>query len=349
MTRSWVLTLFVILFVATVRADVVTMTDGSQLVGKIKSLANGKLVLETSFAGDLEIDFGKVASLETDQAMNVATSSGNQLVGPVTRSGDGLVVNTEHAPVPVNTTDLTTVWKEGEKSPDMLALEAAIAARQEALWSATVEIGGTMREGNTDKTEIRGMFELRRKTEDDLLKFYAWGKYANEDDRRNEAELVGGIDYEHNLTERFTWYTGIELEYDEFENIDLRTTVKAGVGYYWFKEETVDLRTRVGLGYLHESFTDGTNDDRGFTDLGLAVRWDIAEWVRFTHDASYRPGWDDVGDYRLRFDTGVAIPLGSSQAWKFKIGMLNEYDSRPAPGVERLDNTYYSSIVVEID
>ena len=330
-------------------ADSVTLSDGSILFGTVKGLGDGKLKLETEFAGLLEIDAAKILSIKTEQPINVALSTGDRLVGTIepNEAGDGFIVKTKFADVPITSADVQNIWTQDGKSPEQTTLEEAIAKHQ-TKWSSTIEAGGVMKEGNTDLLTARGAFELRRATDDDLLKFYIRAAYAEQDDIRSSNEIIGGVDYENWFAGRWSWYTRIELEYDEFENLDLRTTAAAGLGYRWLKRENLDLKTRAGVGYVYESFTNGVTDDKGIIDLGLAFRWDIVDDVRFTQDTNYSPSFDGADDYRLRLDTALTFPLGNSDKWKFKIGMLNEYDSMPEPGVDRLDNTYYTSFVLDV-
>ncbi len=348
-TLLLLVTVLILVGLRPVFADSVTLSDGSILFGTVKGLGGGKLKLETEFAGVLEIDAAKILSIKTEQPINVSLSTGDRLVGAIepNEAGDGFIVKTKFADVPITSADVQDMWTAGSKSPEQTTLEAAIA-KQQAKWGATIEAGGVMKEGNTDSLTARGAFELRRATDDDMLKLYIRADYAEQDDIRNANEIVGGVDYEHWFARPWSWYTRMELEYDEFENLDLRSTAAAGLGYHWLRREKLDLKTRAGVGYVHESFIDGVTDDKGIIDLGLAFRWDIVDDVRFTHDANYSPSFDGADDYRLRFDSALTIPLGSSEVWKFKVGMLNQYDSMPDAGVERLDNTWYTSFVLDV-
>ncbi len=330
-------------------ADSIVLSDGSILIGTVKGLSDGKLLFDTSFAGVLTIDASTVMSILADQPLNVALSTGDRLVGKLepNEAGDGFVVKTKFADVPITSSDVDHIWTKDSKSPEQVTLEQAIAKHQ-TKWGATIEAGGVMKEGNTDSLNVHGRFELRRSTSDDLLKFYLRAEYAEQDDIRNRSEIIGGADYEYQFADRWSWYARSELEFDEFENLDLRTTVATGVGYNWIRKDQVDLKTRAGIGYVHESFNNGTTENKAIADLGLALRWDILDWMRLTHDATYSPSFDGIEDYRLTFDSALTFPLGTSEVWKFKLGVLNEYDSLPAPGVKRLDNTYYSSIVLDV-
>ncbi len=338
-------------------ADVITLTDGSRVVGKVVELTDGKLVFETQFAGTLEIDANLVDNIESEQRLNVAIETGDRLVGPLEHNEalDEVVVSTELGQVPVPVERIQAIWPEGGESPELREMKAEVARINEefeakrAKWSASIEFGALYQEGNSDVLEGRLKGELKRKSDKDLLRFYAIGEYAEENDDRSAAEAKLGSYYEYLFNERFYWYGRSELEYDEFESLDLRVTLSTGPGFYWIKKPEHELKTFAGFGYLHETFMDDTTQDSAQLDIGLNYRLDIYEWLRFTHDAQYHPTFDGIDNYRLEFDTAVRMPLGDSKVWSLKLGVLHEYDSKPRPGVERLDTTYYANLLAEFE
>jgi putative salt-induced outer membrane protein YdiY len=337
-------------------ADVVTLTDGSRIIGVVERLAEGKLILVTEFAGTLEIDASKVVAIETDQTVNVAMASGDRLVGQIAREADTeqAVVQTEMGDVAIDADKIEAIWPKDGKSPEVLAMEAQIAKAQEeieaqqAKWAAIFEAGLFYTEGNKDIFRVNGRAELRRTSLKDLLKFYVSGEYSEEDDERSTHEIKGGAYYEYLFTQRWFGYGRMDLEYDEFENLDLRFSTIVGAGYYWLKKPEHELKTRAGIGYLHESYMDGVTTDAAQAELGLDYLVDIAPWLRFTHSTTWYPTFEALRDYRLTSDSAFLIPLGESDVWKLKLGALYEYDSIPNPGFERLDQTYYANIVLEL-
>jgi putative salt-induced outer membrane protein YdiY len=332
-----------------VHGDVVTLTDGSRLVGTIQRLGDGKLVLTTKFAGKLEIDADKVVSLATEDKVNVALESGDRLVGPMAAEADDRsVVQTVIGNLDIKLEDVTAIWPQGAKSPEQISAQKELDEKL-GKWSFTAEAGLTAREGNTDRFDAMGRMLLERKSNKDLLQFYLRGQYSEANDERNVAEVIGGILYEHNLTDRLYWYVRNQAEYDEFESIDLRYTLTTGPGYYWIKKENHELKTWAGVGYLHESYRNGDESrDDAQAEVGVAYFVDVTEWMRFTHTTTWFPTFDSLRDYRLVSDTALLMPLGTSDMWKFKIGALYEYDPIPQAGRERLDETYYANILLEL-
>ncbi len=338
------------------RADVVTLSDGSRLLGTVERMEAGKLILATKFAGTLEIDAALVVTISTDEAVHVGMDTGDQLVGPIEWKPelDRAVVETEFGGIPVSVERIEAIWPKDGKSPEVLAMEEQVAKIREemearaAKWSATFEAGLVFQEGNTDIFTVRGRGELVRTSPKDLLKFYLSGEYAEQDDQRNAHEVKGGAYYEHMISERWFVYGRSDLEYDEFESLDFRFSTAAGPGFYWLKEPDHELKTRGGLGYLHETYMDGRTNDAAQAEFGLDYRIDVTPWLQFMHGTTYYPTFDSLRDYRLVSDSAFVFPLGDSDKWKFKLGAQYEYKSLPAPGRERLDQTYYGNVVLEL-
>lgn len=339
-------------------ADVVTLADGSRLIGKIHGMMDGRLTLETQFAGTIEIDAELVQEIHVDEPVNVGMDTGDRLVGSIEWRPElnVAVVQTQLGGIPVEVAHVQAIWPVGGKSPEMLQIEKEreeFEARLEKLrpkWTFTAEVGLTKKNGNTESLEARGGLELKRKTEREELRFYLTGNYAEQDDVRDESEVILGAYYETLIDTRWFAYARSELEYDEFENLELRAHAAGGLGYYWIKEEWHELKNRVGLGIRHESYLDDTPSDTfGQLDLGVDYRLDILEWLRFTYSLTYTPGFDSIGNYRLDSDGAFLIPLAKNDQWKLKFGIRNEYDSRPAPGVKRLDTTYYANIQFNLE
>lgn len=337
-------------------ADVVTLTDGSKLLGSVERMEDGQLVLHTEFAGTLEIDASMIATVQTDEPVNVGMDTGDRLVGPIEWKPEieAGVVQTAMGGIPVKLERVSAIWPQDGESPEVRAMQEQIAkveAEAEAArarWELTAELGLLYTEGNSDTMDFRGRIEARRVAPRDLLKLYVSGEYSEENDERSAHEVKGGAYYEHLFTKRFFGYGRIDLEYDEFEDLDLRVSNALGVGYYFIKEEAHEFKGRGGIGYLHETYNDGRVEDRMEAELGIDYRLDIKEWMRFTHSTTWFPTFDGLDDYRLVSDSGLIFPLGDSDVWKIKLGALYEYDSKPNPGRERLDQTYYANLMLDV-
>jgi len=338
-------------------ADVVVLKDGSRLVGTIVRLQDGKLTLETDYAGTITINADRLERIETTEPVNIATRSGDRLVGPVGYSPDAGVttVRSEMGDIPVLAEQIDAVWQQDGKSPEVLAMEAESARLQKEIeaargrWRFIAEVGIRYTDGNTETFNVNGGIQAIHATPVDKLRFYIAARYSEDQKIRSQAEVKGGVDYERLLTDRLFVFAKIELEYDEFENIELRLTAAAGPGYYWIKDPGHELSTRVGIGYQHETYLDDSeNSNEAILEIGLDYLLEITPWMLFTHSARYYPTFESMRDYRLTFDFALVFPIGNTDMYKFKLGALWEYDALPQAGRERLDQTYYGNFVIEV-
>ena len=139
--------------VCTSSADTVWTFDGSKIVGTVKKLNENKVLIETEFAGILEVDFFKVQAIDTDSAVGVAFKSGDQLVGTIdmTPEKSPSEMQTAFGTIGIKMEDVTAIWPAGEDNPQVVALKQETEEAKEAAkpdWSARVEAGITRAEGN---------------------------------------------------------------------------------------------------------------------------------------------------------------------------------------------------------
>ncbi len=333
-------------------ADSVTVNDGSVLVGAIEKVGDGKVVIVTQIVGRVELPLSLITSMATDGPFHITFASGDQLVGtigPGTKANK-LAVESALGNISVDSDRVEYLWPAGAEDPRIAAIRESARVEIEAAkpkWVVTLEGGASRSEGNTDTLDGHGRLDVRRTTLRDRTHFFLSGVYSEQDDQRTKNEYRGGMRFENDLTEKWYWYTGLALEFDEFEDLDQRATATVGVGRFLIKSEEHELKARAGLGYRHESYEGGRTENDPTLDLGFDWRLDIAQWARLTHSTTYSPAFEQFDNYRLDMDTALVLPLKDDRI-DWKLGMRNEYNSQPQPGFDRLDNTYYTSLVFKL-
>jgi len=343
----------VLMTVAVASADVVVTTDGSRIVGKLNRFSSEGAVIETGFAGTLTIPAEKVASIATDEPMNVAATSGDVLLGKVAeqQGGPGMVVSSQIGDIPIAREKVSDVWPKGADSPQTAAQKAEYEKKLAAVtpkWTTKLEAGMSSTQGNNDTLDANGRLDIVRKTSKDRLNFFLWGQYAESENVRNKNNYGGGIRFDAFVTDRWAWYTRLRLEYDEFANLDLRATVAAGASYYWIKKDDHEFRTSLGLGYRHEEYSNGTTNKSSVLDAGFDYTVVMAPWATYNWSFAYSPSFERISDYRIFSDMGVTFPLKQDNL-AFKLGLRHEYNSNPPPGTTELDTMYYANMVISIE
>lgn len=337
--------------VATVSADVIVTTNGSRLVGTLERMTPESAVIVTAFAGKITVPANMVANIITDQVVAVRFDSGDQLIGTLGEPSPGeMVMRSDIGEIPVPREKLSDVWPQGADTPEIISLKVEQAKKLAAVtpkWTAVIEGGGSRTEGNTDTLDGRGRLDIKRQTDLDNLMFHLYGQYSENNDARTKNEYGGGVRFEAKIRNDLYWYARLELEHDEFEDLDLRTTAAAGLTRYWLDKPEHEFKTSLGLGFRHETYEDDRTLDDALIDFGLDYRVDVRPWVQFVQAVSYTPVWDDFGDFRLHSDSALVFPF-ENENLKLKSGVRYEYNSMPIAGLDRLDTTYYTNIVLNL-
>lgn len=367
MARTFALSLiFALIATSTAHADLVRLSDGSRIHGDIIQYSSAELTIETDFAGEITIAGDKISGFETDTPRVIVLKSGERLIGTLKRQDGEQILQSEllgDIPLPaknvagVYTTDEPIAEADAQvvdlrqEYEDKIAELEAREKKLEDLWSGRFEFGLNGQSGNKDRLAFNGRAETKRETETERLLLYIEGHYAEDDNERSTNEIFGGANLEVDFTQRWFAYGRGKLEFDEFEDLDLRAVITAGVGYFFIQEEDHEWKGRVGVGYQHESFDDGTTEDEAILEIGYDYRKDISEWLGFTHTLTYYPSLTDnpLDSYRLFADAALEIPLTRDKAWKVRTGVRGEYDSEPKEDIEKLDTFYFLNFVYDWD
>ena len=79
-------------------------------------------------------------------------------------------------------------------------------------------------------------------------------------------------------------------------------------------------------------------------DFGLAHEATFGD-SKIVNRVSYVPSFDDFSDFRLTHESFYEMPL-ANPAWKLRLGVNNDYTSKPGKGVEKLDTGYFTRLVL---
>lgn len=328
-----------------------SLDDGSSIEGKVIKIHEGTVYFETSFAGTLEIPQAQVVSLSSEETLNIRTEGGQVFQGPVRSEGTGAVaVDSPAGTVEAGIAEMASAWQPGERDPIVLARESELEG-QLRKWSYTASADISGDSGNTDELSTELAFQARLEGPRDIFVVYGSYDYEETDGQSTKDEQIGGIGYTNYFTEKLGWYLRQELERDIFEGVDFRSTSGGGLSYRFIREENLELLGHAGISYIYESYTDGDPDSEGFPGLDFALQldWQFAEWGKLVSTLAYLPSFGDFGDFLIEHDSGINIPLGTSDFYVLRIGLSNDYNSKATADREKLDTEYYIRLILNWD
>lgn len=316
-------------------SDEITLKDGSRLIGTIIKLRDGNLILQTEHLGKVTIDSSGIEGIQTNQINGIAMNDLSPHLGTLKYSeGQQQVILERGDARPLALTDLSLIWPADKEMP-----------KPEKLWHAQIDLGINGASGNSDRFSFLGRSEVTRKTDINKLLLYLQGYYAEDNGIRSHNEFKTGARYEWKADQRWSAYTRLEFEEDEFEALDLRSTLVFGASYKVLQKPKQTLNTRLGVGYQREDFEIAPSEDKAILDFGYDYMLKIRNWAKLTHDLTYYAGLESpTEEFRIVMNTGAEVPLTASQNWKLKVGVKHEYDDEPLPTVEDLDTIYYLNL-----
>lgn len=305
--------------------DEIKLKNGDRVSGKITSLAGGKLVVETGFAGKLVIDWAQVVSVKTDAPVKVKLATDEVLEGKLTAGQEGrLKVETSGPAQPVEV-DLAKVKYLNEPPTQ---------------WHGNLNAAGKATEGNTRTKAFLISGEGTRETEQDLLLARAIFRYGETSGTLTERNAYGLGKYQYKFTPRLYAYGSVEFLSDTFKDLDLETILSAGLGYDILKETWIDLSAEAGIAYFDNNFKISPDESHLGARASTRLRLALPLGFEFRDLFTIYPNFKDSQNFQLRNEATLGTALGGG--WNLLGGVITEYNNKPPQaGVKQTDDTYF--------
>jgi hypothetical protein len=308
--------------VAAAQADVVTTTTGERLVGEIIRVEKDVLTLSTGYSdSDFKIEWDKVASLESDRQFLVETFAGMRLTGPMK------IDPATKASVKVG--DVTVPL--GEVSV-LQPLERSFWAR----FDTGLDFGYSMTQANSaTQLTLGGNLLYRDKQVIDTVLVNVFKSTQSNAPDTQRWDL--GNDFRYLLGER--WYANTTQDFlnSDEQGLDLRTTIGGGGGRYILRSASQHLALGGGLAWTNEDYTDPLvpTKDSGEAYIGAEFMTEKLKVTDLVTRFTYYPSLTIDDRYRINYKFDLDFNLPGD--WYFRIGLFENFDSLPPPGLSRND------------
>lgn len=332
MLRKLIIPIFIALLIAhSSHGDEIRMKNGSRLIGELISIEADKVIFSTPFAGKITITQDNVDRIITDEPVTLMMEDG-------TVYRDRQIIATEKAmlveaegevPVIFDATDIEMVnpepWKLGEGYQ----------------WSGRFSLAAEAERGNSDSDE----WDFKANTEWLSLKdrYTLKGKIEYEESRGNKTEDNWYIfsKYDRFLAPGSQNYRGGKLifEYDEFEDIELRSVIGPHIGRQFSQSSRFKLEMEVGPVWVREEYGDADTDSWAGALWFIDASTDIIGFgstLYLDHDGILKV--EEPSETILNAAIGIRFPIVGGFETAFEIEY--EYDGGAVEGIDKLDTTY---------
>lgn len=335
-TKSIVLLLFFVTFLPGITAaDEVHLKNGDRLTGEVKSLEEDRLILVTSYAGEVTITWSEVAALRTDKPIKVVLTDDSVVEG-ISQPGEEKEMNLLTEKIEGGVSFYLADVKSINPKPPEPAVKI----------SARVNVGIDVKKGNTDTETYHFDGSFVARTEKN--RYRAAFKTDNEKSSGVDTadNWLGSINYDHFLSEKWFLYGNASFESDQFKDLNLRSVLGVGSGYQFIETPTTKLSGEVGFSYANEDYE--LDEDNSYPAGRLAFIIEkplFDERVMFFHNDEALFNLEDADDITIRTQTGFRFPF--YRRFNMTLQYNLDWEKMPAIGQKKTDERYLVTLGYE--
>ena len=328
----------VALATAQLSADVVETKNGTRIVGKVAKIDGGGVVVSTDFAGDITIKQSEVVAINTDGPVAVRLANGTRIDGKVSGASGSLQVAGADGTISTSVDKVASSWAAGGKDPQIAALERGWT------YEAAVDVSG--KSGNRSQLGTAANLRATLAGVSDRLAFYTAYDRQVTDGSKSADQFKAGSDYSNNFSGRYSWYVRDEGGFDRVKDIELYNVAAFGAGFDLIKAAKQTLTGRLGLSYRYEGYRNPRTTDVNSAGLDFGIAHSLQmDDSSIVNRVAVVPSFNDFNNYRLFHESFYEIPL-TNPSWKLRLGVSNDFNSKPGKGVEKMDTAYFTRLVL---
>lgn len=329
------LLLFIVLMtcleVEAAEPDSVIFTNNNYIVGEVKSMDKGVLMMETPFSdSDFAIEWEKIKEMYCTSYFLITLSDGSRFNGTIQTSNVGEIKIIEDDGTETITTHSDVVYMDGV---------------DRGFWSQlyfSVDLGIDLTKANN----------FRQVSFGSTLGYIAerWsldGSYntlnSTQDETADIKRTDGSIGFKYFLPNDWYPIASVNFLSNTEQRLDLRTTAKGGLGKYVLHTNKKYWGFSAGVNYNNENFSSDDSDRNsmeGFmgTELNL---FDVGDLTLLTTLVAY-PSITEKGRWRADYNINTKYEMPFDDDFYIKLRLTFNYDNQPVEGASETDYVFYT-------
>nr|WP_321452085.1 DUF481 domain-containing protein [uncultured Carboxylicivirga sp.] len=321
---------FILLPICSAQVDSVRFSNGQLMIGEIKSMERGVLVIETDYSdSDFEIEWKKVVWLRTKTNFMVDLENGEEYFSNINSVNDSLCQV-------INPMGLETYFKPSEVV-NLKSYEDSFKDR----FSAFIDLSYEMAKAKSLKrfTTRSGLgYQAEKWNSNFTISSLLTSQEDAEDIQRTESELNTRYVMKN-------WYSIVTISTlsNSEQQLNLRLNTQLGMARYLHRTNKTYWGIVLGANRNVEKYYESTSDRQtweGYFTMELNL-YDVEDFSLLFSSSLYC-GITENG--RWRSDTKLDIKYDLPLDFYIKFGATLNYDNRPIEGVSTTDYILQSGI-----
>lgn len=331
-------------------ADQVTLANGDRITGSVIRSDTKTLVIKTDNAGEVTLKWDSITAISAPGPLYVGLSDGQTIVGSVETVNGRFNIATQTAGmVAMSKEAIQFIRNNDEQTRVQAEIDHFRNPRLVDLWVGNLDLGFAASQGNANTRTLTLATNAQRATTRDKIAVYYTSIFSSSDFSGGTSQTTanskrGGVAYNLNLNKKTFVFGSVDLESDQFQDLDLRFTPAGGGGYHAIATMPTQLDLRVGAAANREFFSTGLNRTSAELLLGDDFSHKFSASTHVEQKLDFFTNLSDTGAYRVNFDISAVTAIRKWFSWQVTIS--DRFLSNPVPGRKKNDTLYSTGVRV---
>jgi hypothetical protein len=328
------------------KEDRLEIQGGAILTGIIEKSNEEVLWLKTDYAGTLQVEVARVERISSHRDIAKTLPKGVPFVDL------NAVVAAKAPEMPAPKTPRATPAKNPQATPAKkpVPAKAPVAkkpapAKKDEGWTLEAGVNMSGKKGNTEKFDLAFTVDVRLKQKFYRLDLYSRYSYGTNKGKLSSDEIIGGGRYTNFFFKNIGFFVREELEHDELEGLNIRSTSAAGLSWKAKSSKELNVEARSGISYRYDDYKLGGYKTFPGMDLGLDLLWKFSKWGEYKGSYTILPSFEHSDAFILEQDSGINLKLDYINNWSVRFGLWAKYNNLPPNNREKTDIRYYVRVI----
>ena len=331
--------------------DELLLTNGDRVSGETLGLDENSLDFQSDVFGTITTPWDAVDTLRSESPLYVTYSDNQLALGTVViNDRDVVIESVEAGTLRMPRTAILGIRSRSRHEEYLRELERQTSPGLADLWAASVDGALSLTDGNADTRSVNLGLRAARTTGRDRTSFYLTSLFASNSTSGTPTTTAnairGGMRHEKDLNDRVFAFGFTDLEFDRFQDLDLRLVLGGGVGLKLVNTSRTAFQFFGGGSSNQEFFNFGVRRKSGESVLGEEWTFRPNAVTSFTERVVVYPNLTDLGQYRVTFDSTATTEINDWLSWQVTIS--DRYLSNPQPGKQRNDLLFTTGIRITL-
>jgi Protein of unknown function, DUF481 len=353
---------------ATAAPDILVLSNGDQITGKLLRAVNGTVTFHSEILGDLNVTWDKIRSIRSSQSFAVI-QEGQKITRKTPNSEVGLgTVQVENQQVEMSAAPNAVAKVIPTKNTQYL-IDAETYTKQvhgslglREGWTGAVTFGASQvqatqnsRTFTTAVSAVRpvpNVVWLPPRTRIELNFNSAYGSLSQPNQPTTKTNIIhGDVQYDWYLTPRFFALVTARFDHNYSQGLDLQQSYGAGFGYTLIKTPKQELDLKTDVHYEKQTFgnTPGVfppvvtpSKNLIGADFGDTYLLHLPHGMIFNQGLAVTPAFNQTNAWSAIATAGLAFPV--YKHFSFSLGALDNYLNDPAIGSKKNSFQYTAGL-----